>query len=158
MSIVAAAVIIIITNIWFPVLKVVGTSMQPGLKNGDVVVCFDYPEKIDRGDVIAFYSNDSILLKRVIGKGGDTVEIEADGTVKVNGIEIKEDYVFSKSLMPCDIDFPVTVPEDKFFVLGDYRTTSLDSRTETVGMISRDRIVGKVLINIWPLEHVGKVE
>lgn len=157
-SIVAAAAIIIITNVWFPVLKVVGTSMQPRLKNGDIVVCFDYSKDIERGDVIAFYNNDSILLKRVVGLEGDVIEINESGIVKVNGVELEESYVLAHTLEPCDIEFPIEVPEDSFFVLGDQRSTSLDSRTESVGMVSRDRLVGKVLVKVWPIENIGLVE
>lgn len=157
-SAVAAAVIIIATNIWLPVLRVVGTSMQPRLQNDDVVVCLSANNVVERGDVIAFYNNDSILLKRVVAIEGDVVEIDGDGILTVNGEVINEPYVLSRSLEPCDITFPIEVSDDSFFVLGDQRSTSMDSRTEAVGMVSRDRIIGKVLLRVWPLERFGDID
>ncbi|MBQ8725459.1 MAG: signal peptidase I [Oscillospiraceae bacterium] len=153
-SVLAAAMIIILTNLWFPVLRVVGSSMQPLLRNEDVIVCFSKNDKIERRDIIAFYHNDKVLLKRVVGLPGDVIEIDKDGILYINGEEQHETYVASISLEPCDIEFPVEVPEDSYFVLGDQRMTSMDSRSESVGMVTTDRVVGKALFRVWPLDGV----
>ena len=151
---VAAATIIIVTNIWLPVLKIVGSSMQPSIQNNDVVVCYSGTKQIDYGDIIAFYNNDNVLLKRVVGMENDVIDINEAGEVFVNGQLIDEPYAYSKSLEPCDIEFPVTVPKDSFFVLGDQRNTSHDSRTSSVGMIPVERIIGEVILRVWPIEHI----
>lgn len=153
-SAVAAATIIIVTNIWLPVLRVVGSSMQPTIQNDDVVVCYSGTRQITYGDMIAFYNNDNILLKRVIGMENDVIDINEAGEVFVNGELLDEPYAYSHSLEPCDIEFPVTVPQDSYFVLGDQRNTSLDSRTESVGMVPVDRIIGEVLMRVWPIEYI----
>ncbi len=153
-SVLAAAFIIILTNLWFPVLRVVGSSMQPLLRNEDVILCYADNEIIEHNDVIAFYHNDKVLLKRVVGLPGDVIEIDSAGTLFVNGEEQHETYAASISLEPCDIEFPVNVPENSYFVLGDQRMTSMDSRTESVGMIPQERIIGKALLRIWPLDSI----
>lgn len=157
-SLLAAALIIIATNLWFPVLRVVGSSMQQTLQSDDVVVCSDLYRNIERGEIIAFYNNDKILIKRVVGLPGDTIIIDNDGVLYINGERQSETYVTSLSLEPCDITFPVEVPDDSYFVLGDRRTTSMDSRNDSVGMVSRDKLIGKVLFRIWPFNKLGKVD
>lgn len=151
----AAATIIIVTNIWLPVLRIVGSSMQPAIQNDDVVVCYSGTKQITYGDIIAFYNNDNILLKRVIGMENDVIDINEAGEVFVNGELLNEPYAYSHSLEPCDIEFPVTVPADSYFVLGDQRNTSHDSRTASVGMVAVDRIIGEVLMRVWPIEYIG---
>lgn len=153
-SVIAAALIIILTNLWFPVLRVVGSSMQPLLRNEDVIVCFSEDNEIERSDIIAFYHNDKVLLKRVVGLPGDVIEIDKDGILYVNGEQQHETYAASISLEPCDIEFPVEVPEESYFVLGDQRMTSMDSRSQSVGMVTTDRIIGKALLRVWPLDSV----
>lgn len=156
-SIIVAALIIIVTNLWFPVLKVVGSSMQNTLKNKDVVICTNLYGEIDRGEVIAFYNNDKILIKRVVGIPGDSVTMDNDGILYINGERQLETYVMSMSLEPCDVEFPITVPENSYFVLGDKRTASADSRSEIVGTVSEERIIGKVLFRAWPLNKLGEI-
>ncbi len=158
LSLVAAALIIIATNLWFPVLRVVGTSMQPLLKNDDVILCMAKKKDIERGDVVAFYHNDKILLKRVVGLPGDLIMIDPDGKLYVNGEEQQEAYATVLSLEPCDITFPVQVPEGCYFLLGDQRTTSMDSRSSTVGMVASDRLIGKALARVWPLDDFKLIE
>lgn len=150
--------IIIATNLWFPVLRVVGSSMQQTLQNEDVVVCSNLYKRLKRGEIIAFYNNDKVLVKRVVGLPGDTIEIDNDGVLYVNGERQSETYVMTLSLEPCDITFPAEVPKDSYFVLGDRRTTSMDSRSESVGMVSEDKVIGKVLFRIWPFNKLGSVD
>lgn len=157
-SVIAAAAIIIATNIWFPVLRVVGTSMQPTLRHSDVVVCVKSNKNIKRGDIIAFYNNDKILLKRVIGLPGDLVAIDQNGTVSINGDTLQENYVSALSLEPCDTELPVYVPENSYFVLGDQRITSMDSRSEMIGMISGERIIGKAKLRVWPIDKISSID
>lgn len=157
-SLIAAAGIIIATNLWFPVLRVVGSSMQPLLKNDDIIVCFDTKKSIESGDVIAFYHNQKILLKRVVGMPGDIIEIDSTGKLFVNGEEKYEPYASALSLEPCDITFPIQVPENSYFVLGDQRLTSMDSRSEAVGMISEDNLIGKAVLRVWPVDTITTFE
>ncbi|MBE6854983.1 MAG: signal peptidase I [Ruminococcus sp.] len=153
-SLMAGALIILATNLWFPVLRVVGSSMQPLLKNEDIIVCLRTDEHITEGDVIAFYHNDKVLLKRVVGLPGDVIQIDSEGTLYINDVPKFEPYASSLSLEPCDITFPVTVPDDSYFVLGDQRTTSMDSRSSSVGMISEEQIIGKALVRVWPIDTI----
>lgn len=157
-SAVVVAMIIIVTNIWFPVLRVVGTSMNKNLSNDDIIVCFNSSKNIERGDIIAFYNSGNILLKRVVGVEGDVVEMDESGGLIINGEYVNEPYVLSRSLEPCDVEFPVEVEKDSFFVLGDQRNTSMDSRTEAVGLVKRDSIIGKVLVRVWPIENIDIIK
>lgn len=131
--------------------------MQNTLKNKDVVICTNLYGEIDRGEVIAFYNNDKILIKRVVGIPGDSVTMDNDGILYINGERQLETYVMSMSLEPCDVEFPITVPENSYFVLGDKRTASADSRSEIVGTVSEERIIGKVLFRAWPLNKLGEI-
>lgn len=132
--------------------------MQQTLQSEDVVVCCDLYKDIRRGEIIAFYNNDKILLKRVVGLPGDTISIDNDGVLYVNGERQAETYVMTLSLEPCDISFPVEVQKDSYFVLGDRRTTSMDSRSESIGLVARDKIIGKVLFRVWPFSKLGPVD
>lgn len=132
--------------------------MQPLLKNEDVIVCLNVQTHIERGNVIAFYHNDKILLKRVVGMPGDVIDIDNTGALYVNGELQYEPYATALSLEPCDITFPVQVPEDAYFVLGDQRTTSMDSRSESVGMVTQDRLIGKALLRVWPIDTIRSLQ
>lgn len=132
--------------------------MEQTLQSEDVIVSTNLYRNIDREEIIAFYNNDKILIKRVVGLPGDSVSIDNDGVLYVNGERKSETYVMSLSLEPCDITFPVEVPKDSYFVLGDRRTTSMDSRSESVGMISDDKVIGKVLFRIWPFNKLGDID
>ena len=153
---IVAAVSVLIATLLFPVLRVTGTSMEPTLENGQIVVTAKN-SSFRTGDVVAFYYNNKILLKRVIGVAGDMVEIDEDGTVHVNGEELIEPYVTEKSFGTCDIEFPYQVPDNRIFVLGDNRETSIDSRSTTVGCIADELIVGKLLLRVWPMEQIGPI-
>lgn len=149
--IVVAAMAVLISSFLLPVLRVTGTSMTPTLSNGTVVVC-KRTTKLDRGDIVAFYYNNKVLLKRVIGLPGDYIDIKSDGTVLVNNEEIDEPYIDKKALGENDLEYPYQVPEDRFFVMGDHRSTSVDSRSKSIGCISEESVLGKVKVAIWPLD------
>jgi len=150
-SLSAVAVIILMTNLWFPMFRVVGTSMMPQLTADDIIVCFDADVSVERGNIISFYHNDTVLLKRVVGISGDIVDMDENGVLSVNGVVQNEPYASGLSLEPCDVVFPVQVPENSFFVLGDQRSTSLDSRSESIGMITEERLIGKAVMRVWPI-------
>lgn len=151
-----AAVAVLIATLWLPVLKIYGTSMQPTFEPGDIVVSVK-KKKFETGDVIAFYYENKLLVKRYIAGPGDWVKIEEDGTVYVNGNELEEPYLTEKSFKPCDIEFPYQVPENKYFVMGDSRTVSIDSRSSAVGCISEEQIVGNIVFRVWPISDFGNV-
>ena len=153
---VVAAVAFLIATLFLPVLRVYGTSMEPTLKNKEIVVALKGSE-FKRGDIVAFYYNNKILLKRVIGVAGDQIVIEKDGTVFVNGEKLEEPYISGKSLGECDLSFPYQVPDNRIFVMGDHRDVSIDSRSSTIGCIADESIVGKVAIRVWPLNEIGLI-
>ncbi len=152
--IVVAAISVLISLLFLPVLRVTGTSMTPTLYNDELVIC-NKRSNYKQGDMIAFYFNNKILLKRVIGLPGDWVDITEDGTVYVNGEELDEPYIDEKALGECDIDLPYQVPESRIFVMGDHRSTSVDSRTSMVGCIADEYIIGRLIFRVWPFEEIG---
>jgi signal peptidase I len=141
-----------------PTFKIYGQSMSPTLNEGDVVVATK-SASYNRGDLVAFSYNNKVLTKRVIGCPGDWVDIDANGNVSINGETIDEPYLQAgaKSLGQCDISLPYQVPEDTYFVMGDERSVSVDSRLTQVGCIPRDQIVGKLALRVWPLGSFGVV-
>ena len=151
---VVAAVAVLITTLFLPILQISGDSMSPTLEHDEIVVLLK-TKKFERGDLIGFYYQGKILLKRVIALPEDEVAIDADGNVYVNGELLEEPYVTEKGLGDCDLEFPYKVPGTSYFVLGDRRSNSVDSRNSVVGAISRDDIIGKVFIRVWPLPEFG---
>ena len=152
-----AAVAILIATIWMPVLQIYGSSMTPGLNTGDIVVCRK-TENISRGDVLAFYYNNKIQIKRVIAVAGDEVIIEDDGTVVVNNMVLREPYVQKLSFGEnTDIKMTFLVPEGKVFVLGDNREEAVDSRNVGLGCVDPEQYVGKLLICVWPAGRFGLI-
>ncbi len=151
--IVVSAIAILIATLWMPFLKIYGSSMTPTLQDGEIICCVKSSD-FKPGDIVAFYYNNKILLKRVIGKSGDWIYIDRNGTVYVNDVALEEPYLEEKHLGECDIEFPYQVPDNKLFVLGDHRSTSIDSRHSSVGCIADDQIVGKAIIRIWPLNRI----
>lgn len=154
--VVVAAVAVLVATLVLPVLQISGESMEPTLYNGEIVVLIK-TTKFERGELCAFSYQNKILIKRVIGVGGDVIKIDADGNVYVNGYIIDEPYVKEKALGECDIEFPYTVPENEYFVLGDSRAGSVDSRSSVIGCIPYDRIVGKLVVKIWPLKAFSRL-
>ena len=155
--VVVAAAAILVANLWLPILKVTGTSMSPTLQEGQVLMA-SKGHDFKTGDVIAFYYNNKILVKRVIAMPGDWVNISEDGTVYVNDIAIDEPYLNEKALGDCNIERPYQVPESKIFVMGDNRSVSLDSRNTAIGCVSEEQVVGRITFAIWPLSKIGKID
>lgn len=154
--VVVAAAAILVANLWLPILKVTGTSMSPTLQEGQVLMA-SKGHDFKTGDVIAFYYNNKILVKRVIAMPGDWVNISDDGTVYVNDIAIDEPYLKEKALGDCNIELPYQVPESKIFVMGDNRSVSLDSRNTAIGCVSEEQVVGRIAFAIWPLSKIDKI-
>lgn len=154
--IVVAAIAVLVAMLLLPILRVTGSSMTPTLQNDELVVC-SKRSNFKSGDVVAFYYNNKILLKRVIGTAGDIIDIKEDGTVYVNGEEIEEPYVNEKALGTCDISLPYQVPDNRIFVMGDHRSVSVDSRSTSVGCIADEYVIGRVILKLWPFETIGQV-
>ena len=151
-----AAVAILVATLWLPVLQIYGNSMTPTLENGDIVFSVKSSE-FQQGDVLAFYYNNKILVKRVIAVAGEWVDISDEGTVYVNGEELYEPYVLEKVFGDTNIELPYQVPDGKIFVMGDHRSTSVDSRNTTVGCVAQEQVVGKIIFRVWPFEAIGQL-
>lgn len=152
-----AAVAILIAMLLMPVLQIYGSSMSPCLEDGDIVVTLKR-SAFDRGDVISFYYNNKILVKRVIAFPGDWVDLDAQGNVYVNSQLIDEPYLADKAFGDVNIDLPYQVPDGKLFVMGDHRSTSADSRNTAIGCVSEEQIVGRMILRVWPLKEIGWIE
>ena len=149
-----AAVAVLVATLWLPVLQIYGSSMTPTLQDGEIVFSVK-TTNMDSGDIVAFYYNNKILVKRVIAGPGDWVDIAPDGTVSVNGTELEEPYLQEKAFGDADIAFPYQVPDGRIFVMGDHRATSVDSRHVAVGCVAEEQIVGKIMFRVWPLDRLG---
>lgn len=154
--VIVAAIAVLTATLWLPVLQIYGSSMTPTLQDGEIVFSVK-TSKFEPGDVIAFYYNNKILVKRVICGPADWVNMDEDGTVYVNGTELDEPYLVDKALGDCNIQLPYQVPDGKVFVMGDHRSTSVDSRNTAVGCVAQEQIVGKIIFRIWPLNRLGAV-
>ena len=150
---IVAAVAVLIATLVLPVLQIEGTSMEPTLVNGDVVL-LTKTTSFDRGELCGFSWNNKLLIKRVIGIPGDWIEIDTDGTVYLNGEKLDEPYAEQLSVGECDLEFPFQVPQEQYFVLGDMRESSIDSRNTLIGCVAKDQIVGKVFFRIWPFKTI----
>ena len=146
-----AAVAVLIATLVLPVLQIEGTSMEPTLVNGDIVL-LTKTTNFERGELCGFTWNNKLLIKRVIGKSGDWIEIDTDGTVYLNGTKLEEEYAVQLSMGECDLEFPFQVPQEQYFVLGDMRESSIDSRNTLIGCVKKDQILGKVFLRVWPLK------
>lgn len=155
--VVVAAISVLVATLWMPVLKIYGSSMDPTLENGRIVVSIK-TKKLKSGDVVAFWQGNKLLVKRVIASPGQKVDIDVNGKVFVDGKAISETYLDSESLGNTDIDFPHQVEESRWFCMGDNRESSIDSRSAVIGDISKEQIEGKVLFSVWPLNKIGIVK
>ena len=152
--VVVAAVAILVATLWLPVLQIYGSSMSPTLNEGDVVVSIKKAD-YQQGDVLAFYYNNKLLVKRLIALPGSWVNIDEAGNVAVNGVLLEEPYLAEKALGETNIEFPYQVPDSRYFVIGDHRSTSVDSRNTAVGCVSEEQIVGRIIFRVWPLNALG---
>jgi signal peptidase I len=154
--IVVAAVAVLVTTLFLPILQISGDSMAPTLEHDEIVILLKSKE-FQRGDLIGFYYQGKILLKRVVALPEDEVAIDAEGNVYVNGEILEEPYVTEKGLGDCDLEFPYKVPGTRYFVLGDQRSNSVDSRNSVIGAVSQEDIIGKVFLRVWPISEIGLV-
>lgn len=152
-----AAIAVLVATLWLPVLQVYGNSMTPTLQNGEIIFTVKMSE-FEQGDIISFYYNNKILIKRVIARSGEWVNMDADGNVYVNETLLDEPYLDEKAFGDCNIELPYQVPEGRVFVMGDHRSTSVDSRNSAVGCVAQEQIVGKILFRVWPLAKFGWVK
>lgn len=152
-----AAAAVLVATLFLPVLRIYGTSMTPTLTDGDIVVSLKEGE-FERGDIIAFWFNNKILVKRVIARAGEWVDIDGDGNVSINGELLNEPYLTEKALGECDIELPYQVPDGRIFVMGDHRSTSSDSRNTAVGCVAAEQIVGRLVFRVWPMSGFGTLK
>lgn len=149
-----AATVFLLATLWLPIVQIYGNSMEPTLSSGDILLCVK-TKNLEQGDIITFYHNNKILVKRIIGCPGDEITLDEQGNVSRNGILLSETYIDMPSGGTMDITLPCQVPAGCYFVMGDHRATSIDSRSAAIGFIPEDRIFGKVLLRVWPLQRFG---
>lgn len=152
-----AAIAVLVATLLLPVLQIYGTSMTPTLTDGDIVISLKESD-FQKHDVVAFYYNNKILVKRVIARAGEWVNIDEEGNVTVDGVQLDEPYVMDKAFGDCNITLPYQVPEGRLFVMGDHRSVSVDSRNSAVGCVAEEQIVGKLIFRIWPLDGFGRID
>ena len=155
--VVVAAFAVLVATLWMPVLQIHGSSMTPTLVEGQIVVSVK-GSKFEQGDLVAFYIGNKLLVKRVIAGPADIINIKEDGTVILNGNELEEPYVSEKAFGECDLELPYQVPESRYFLMGDHRETSVDSRSSVVGCVADEQIVGKIVFSVWPIPTFGSIE
>jgi signal peptidase I len=154
--IVVAAIAVLVATLWMPVLRIYGVSMAPTLDDGSIVVSMK-ESNFKSGEIVAFYYNNNILVKRVVAQAGDWVNLDEDGNVYVNDVKLDEPYIEEKAFGDCNIDLPYQVPEGRIFVIGDNRSVSIDSRNKAVGCVAEEQLVGKLVFKVWPLKEFGKL-
>lgn len=155
--VVVAAIAVLVAVMVMPVLQIYGSSMNPTLTEGDVIISVKETD-FEQGDLVSFYYGNKLLVKRYIAGPGQWLDIDEEGNVYVDGKLLDEPYVMEKALGECDISLPFQVPEGRIFVMGDHRSTSVDSRSTSVGCVSDEQIVGKIVFRVWPLSDFGTVD
>lgn len=155
--IVVAAAAVLVATLWMPVLQIHGTSMAPTLQDGQLVIAVktgDYKT----GEVCALWYGNKLLVKRIIAGPGSWVNIDEDGNVYVDGAQLDEPYLTEKAIGETNLEYPYQVGESKWFVMGDNRESSVDSRNTQVGCISDENMVGRIIFCIWPLSDFGPID
>lgn len=152
--IVVAAIAVLVVVLWLPVLRIYGNSMTPTISEGEIVVSLK-GSSFKRGDLIAMYYSNKLLVKRVIAGPGEWIDIDEEGNVYINEELLDEPYLVEKALGECDIELPFQVPDERYFVMGDHRATSADSRVSSIGPIPVEDIVGRIVFRVWPLPRFG---
>ena len=151
-----AAIAVLVATLWLPVLQIYGSSMTPTLQDGEIIFSLK-TSSFEPGDIISFYYHNKILVKRVIARPGEWVDIDSDGYVYINDVRLDEPYLEDRAFGDCNIELPYQVPDGKVFVMGDHRSTSVDSRNTAVGCVAQEQVVGKILFRVWPFSAFGPV-
>ena len=155
--IVVAALAVLVATLWMPVLHIYGISMNPTINDGEIVISVKSDE-FQKGDLVAFYYGNKLLIKRCIAGPGEWVDIDEAGNVFVNGIYLEEPYVSEKAYGECDLKLPYQIPDERWFLMGDSRAVSIDSRNTAVGCVGKEQIVGKIVFRVWPFERFGTLK
>lgn len=153
---VVAAIAVLVATLWMPVLRIYGTSMVPTLEDSQIVISVK-TESFEPGDIAAFYLGNKVLVKRYIAGPGEWINLDESGNVFINGEPLDEPYLTEKSYGQTNIELPYQVPDERYFLMGDNREVSIDSRNTTVGCVEKEQIVGKIVFRIWPLSKFGPI-
>lgn len=152
----AAAVAVLVATLWMPVLQIYGSSMAPTLQEGEIVISLKGTD-FEPGDIVAFYYGNRLLVKRYIAGPGSWVDIDEEGNVTVDGVPLEEPYLLEKALGASDLEYPYQVPDERYFLMGDNRETSVDSRHSAVGCVAEEQIVGEIVFRVWPMDSFGQL-